>query len=375
MPQSTRNVESPPVRENGTLQPSASGRVELNRHMNTRERYSRQILFDKIGEAGQARLAESCAVIIGCGALGAIQAETLARAGVGRLVLVDRDFVEESNLQRQIMFEEADARERLPKAVAAARRIRRVNSDTVVEAVVKDVNFENVEDIIAVADVVMDGTDNFETRFLINDASIKLAKPWVYGAAVGSYGLTMTIIPGETPCLRCVLEALPDPGSGPTCDTAGVLMPVVSVIGSIQSIEAIKLMTGNTDALHRSVVRVDVWDFQLRQIALESFSSNPECPACGDRDFEFLRGAGRQVTTTLCGRNAVQIAKSGAASIDFRALAERLKPLGEVAFNDFLLRFRVDEYDITVFRDSRSIIRGTADPAVARSIYARYIGA
>jgi molybdopterin-synthase adenylyltransferase len=343
--------------------------------MNSRERYSRQILFDGIGEAGQERLARSCAVIIGCGALGAIQAETLARAGVGRLVLVDRDFVEESNLQRQIMFEEADARERLPKAVAAARRIHRVNSEIKVEAVVKDVNFENVEEIIAAADVVMDGTDNFETRFLINDAAIKHAKPWVYGAAVGSYGLTMTIIPGETPCLRCVLEAMPDPGSGPTCDTAGVLMPVVSVIGSIQSIEAIKLLTGNRDALHRSVVRVDVWDFQLRQIALESFSSNPECPACTGRDFEFLRGAGRQVTTTLCGRNAVQIAKSGAASIDFRALAERLKPLGEVAFNDFLLRFRVDEYDITVFRDARSIIRGTADPAVARGVYARYIGA
>jgi adenylyltransferase/sulfurtransferase len=343
--------------------------------MNSRERYSRQILFDKIGEAGQARLARSSAVIIGCGALGAIQAETLARAGVGRLVLVDRDFVEESNLQRQIMFEEADATERLPKAIAAARRIRRVNSETSVEAIVKDVNFENVEEIIAGADVVMDGTDNFETRFLINDASIKLAKPWVYGAAVGSYGLTMTIIPGETPCLRCVLEAMPDPGSGPTCDTAGVLMPVVSVIGSIQSIEAIKLLTGNADALHRSVIRIDVWDFQLRQIALERFSSNPECRTCGDRDFEFLKGAGRQVTTTLCGRNAVQIARSGAASIDFNALAERLKPLGEVAFNDFLLRFKVDEYDITVFRDSRSIIRGTADPAIARSVYARYIGA
>lgn len=342
--------------------------------MKARERYSRQILFDDIGEAGQERLARARAVIIGCGALGAIQAETLARAGVGHLVLVDRDFVEESNLQRQIMFEEADARDRIPKAVAAARRIDRVNSDIEVEAVVKDVNYENVEEIIAGADVVLDGTDNFETRFLINDASIKQAKPWIYGAAVGSYGLTMTIIPGETACLRCVLEAMPDPGSGPTCDTAGVLMPVVSIIGSIQSIEAIKLLTGNKDRLHRSVITVDVWDFQLRRTALESFSTNANCPACGLQDFEFLRGGARQVTTTLCGRNAVQIAKSGAASIDFRALAERLKPLGEVAFNDFLLRFRVDEYDITVFRDARSIIRGTADPAIARGVYARYIG-
>jgi len=342
--------------------------------MKARERYSRQILFDEIGEAGQERLARSRAVIIGCGALGAIQAETLARAGVGSLILVDRDFVEESNLQRQIMFEEADARDRIPKAVAAARRIRRVNSDIEVEAVVTDVNFENVEEILNGADVALDGTDNFETRFLINDAAIKHAKPWVYGAAVGSYGLTMTIIPNETPCLRCVLERLPDPGSGPTCDTAGVLMPIVSVIGSIQSMEAIKLLTGNTNRLHRSVISLDVWDFQLRQIPLESFSRAGDCPACDLRDFEFLRGRARQVTTTLCGRNAVQIAKSGAASIDFRALAERLKPLGEVAFNDFLLRFRVDEYDITVFRDARSIIRGTADPAVARGVYARYIG-
>lgn len=342
--------------------------------MKARERYSRQILFDGVGEAGQERLARSRAVIIGCGALGAIQAETLARAGVGSLVLVDRDFVEESNLQRQIMFEEADARERIPKAVAAARRIGRVNSDIEVEAIVTDVNFENVEEIIIGADVVLDGTDNFETRFLINDAAIKHRKPWVYGAAVGSYGLTMTIIPNETPCLRCVLELMPDPGSGPTCDTAGVLMPVVSVVGSIQSIEAIKLLTGNRERLHRSVVSIDVWDFQLRQIPLESFSRNEDCPACGLRDFEFLRGRARQVTTTLCGRNAVQIAKAGAASIDFRALAERLKPLGEVAFNDFLLRFRVDQYDITVFRDARSIIRGTADPAVARGVYARYIG-
>jgi adenylyltransferase/sulfurtransferase len=231
-----------------------------------------------------------------------------------------------------------------------------------------------VEEIIAEADVVLDGTDNFETRFLINDASIKQSKPWVYGAAVGSYGLTMTIIPNVTPCLRCVLEAMPDPGSGPTCDTAGVLMPIVSIIGSIQSVEAIKLLTGNTDRLHRSVVTIDVWDFQLRRTALESFSTDAKCPACGLRDFEFLRGGARQVTTTLCGRNAVQIANSGAASIDFGALAERLKPLGEVAFNDFLLRFRVDDYDITVFRDARSIIRGTADPAIARGVYARYIG-
>jgi len=339
------------------------------------DRYSRQILFENIGEEGQARLARSKVVIIGCGALGAVQAETLARAGVGRLILVDRDFVEESNLQRQIMFEESDALNRLPKAVAAASRIARVNSDIQVEPLVTDLNFENVEEIIAGANVVLDGTDNFETRFLINDACVKSKTPWIYGAAVGSYGLTMTIVPGSSPCLRCVLEAMPEPGSGPTCDTAGVIMPIVTTIASIQAAEALKLLTGQADWLHRSLIRIDVWNFEFNRLDLSGFDARDRCPACRQGEFEYLRGSGRQVTTTLCGRNAVQIARSGGGVIDFPALADRLKQAGEVAFNDFLLRFRVDGYDITVFRDARSIIRGTTDPAVARGLYARYIGA
>jgi molybdopterin/thiamine biosynthesis adenylyltransferase len=342
--------------------------------MNFQERYSRQILFDGIGEAGQARLNESCAVIIGCGALGAVQAETLARAGVGRLILVDRDFVEESNLQRQIMFEESDARERLPKAIAACRRIGRVNSDIQVEPLVTDVNFKNIEEIIADADVVLDGTDNFETRFLINDACVKMNKAWIYGAAVGSYGLTMTVLPHETPCLRCVLEAMPEPGSGETCDTAGVLMPIISIIASLQAVEAIKILTGQKEKLHGALVRVDVWDFQINKINLANFSGQDDCPVCSQDEFEFLRGAGRQVAVSLCGRNAVQIGQSGSSKIDFQSLAARLKPLGEVAFNDFLLRFRVEDYDITVFRDARSIIKGTNDINIARGVYARYIG-
>lgn len=337
------------------------------------DRYSRQILFDGIGKEGQAKLASSKVSIIGCGALGAVAAETLARAGVGRLIIVDRDFVEESNLQRQIIFEESDALDRLPKAVAAAKRLARVNSDVQVEPIVTDVNFENIEEIIAGANVVIDGTDNFETRFLINDACLKTNIPWIYGAAVGSYGLTMTIVPGTSPCLRCVLEAMPDPGSGPTCDTAGVIMPIVTTIASIQAAEAMKLITGHTNELHRSLIRIDLWDFQFNRLDLSSFNERDSCRACKG-EFEFLRGAGRQVTTTLCGRNAVQIARSGVGALNFAALAERLKSAGEVAFNDFLLRFRVDGYDITVFRDARSIIRGTADPAVARGLYARYIG-
>ncbi|HWN98069.1 MAG TPA: ThiF family adenylyltransferase [Blastocatellia bacterium] len=337
------------------------------------DRYSRQVLFREIGEDGQARLGRSTAVIIGCGALGALQAETLARAGVGRLVLVDRDFVEDSNLQRQIIFEEADARDRFPKAVAAARRIGRVNSEIQVEPIVADVTFENIEEFIGSADLIMDGTDNFETRFLINDASVKSAKPWIYGAAVGSYGMTMTIVPDQTPCLRCVLEAVPDPGSGPTCDTAGVIMPITSIIASIQSAEALKLLTGHADTLHRSLLRMNVWDFQMKRLDLSSFERR-DCATCVRREFEFLLGSSRQVTTTLCGRNAVQIAKSGTGLVDFAALAQRLTKAGEVQFNDFLLRFRVEDYDITVFRDARSIIRGTTDPAVARGLYARYIG-
>src|SRR6185503_4943862 len=306
------------------------------------ERYSRQILFAGIGAEGQTRIAASKVVIIGCGALGAVQAETLARAGVGHLVLVDRDFVEESNLQRQIMFEQSDALNRLPKAVAAAARIARVNPDIKVESIVTDVNFENIQEIIEGAGLVLDGTDNFEARFLINDACVKTGTPWTYGAAVGSYGLTMTIVPGSTPCLRCVLEAMPEAGSGPTCDTAGVIMPIVTVIASIQAAEALKLLTGRMEALHNSLIRIDVWDFQFNRLDLSSFEKRADCPACALGKFEFLRGEGRQVATSLCGRNAVQIARSGNGAVDFAALAERLQSAGEVMFNDFLLRFRVE---------------------------------
>ena len=338
-------------------------------------RYSRQILFEGIGDEGQRRLCESKAVIIGCGALGAIQAETLARAGVGHLVVVDRDFVEESNLQRQIMFDESDALARLPKAIAAASRISRVNSDIIVEPIVTDVNFENIEEIISRAGVVLDGTDNFETRFLINDACVKLKISWVYGAAVGSYGLTMTVRPGDSPCIRCVLEAIPEPGAGPTCDTAGVIMPIVTTIASIQAAEALKLLTGRIEKLHQSLIQLDLWDFKFSKMELAQSSPRGDCPACGKRNFEFLRGFGRQVATTLCGRNSVQIARRGGGEIDFRELAERLRSAGDVTFNDFLLRFKIEDYDITVFRDARSIIRGTTDPAVASGLYAKYIGA
>jgi len=339
--------------------------------MKQNDRYSRQILFSGIGEEGQRRLLASRVLIVGCGALGSAQAESLARAGVGRLRIADRDFIEYSNLQRQTMFTESDADNRLPKAVACANHIREINSEIEVEPNVTDVSHSNIERLIDDCALVLDGTDNFATRYLINDACIKQSVNWIYGAAVGSYGVTMTIRPGETPCLRCVFPETPPAASAPTCDTAGVIMPIITVIASIQAAEALKLLTGQKEKLHHSLIRVNVWDSQFNILKLSY--PREDCPACSG-EFEFLRGVSRQVTTTLCGRNAVQIARSNGGDVDLATLAERLKSSGEVTFNDFLLRFRVDGYDITIFRDARSIIRGTSDPAIARGLYARYIG-
>jgi adenylyltransferase/sulfurtransferase len=337
------------------------------------ERYSRQILFPGIGKEGQRRLARSHAVIIGCGALGAMHAEMLARAGVGRLRLIDRDFIEESNLQRQIMFEERDVADRLPKAVAAAARINRINSEVQVEAVVKDVNYANVEELIEDADVLLDGTDNFEARFLLNDAAVKLDKPWVYGAAVSSYGAQMTIRPHETPCLRCVFPEMPAPGSSPTCDTAGVILPIISVIASHQVSEALKILTGQPERLHGSLLQFDLWQNTFTRLKLRERTE--DCPTCQQHRYDFLNARGGQLATTLCGRNAVQVSPAPGARIDFTRLAEQLRGAGEVSYNRYLLKLKTGEHEITVFPDARSIIKGTDDPNLARSLYARYIGA
>ncbi len=346
------------------------------------DRYSRQVLFSGIGSTGQQRLRESHAVIIGCGALGAMHAEMLARAGVGRLRLIDRDFIEESNLQRQIMFEERDVSDRLPKAVAAAERISRINSEIAAEPVVTDVNYTNIEELIADADVVLDGTDNFEIRYLLNDTAVKLGKPWVYGAAVGAYGVQMTIRPGVTPCLRCVFAEAPAPGTTPTCDTAGVILPVIATVSAWQVTETLKLLTGQFDKLHGKLLQFDLWENQIRQIAIAGIrrsDSASDCRACGQGIFDFLNVRGGQMLMTLCGRNAVQIAPPRSTQLDFSRLAERLRASGEVSYNRHLLKLIVreptGEFEITVFPDARSIIKGTADPALARSLYARYIGA
>ena len=338
----------------------------------TQDRYSRQILFAGIGAEGQQALLNSRAVIIGCGALGSAQAEALARAGVGNLRIVDRDFVEFSNLQRQTMFTEHDAMERLPKVIACANHIAEINSGIAVEPEIADVNYSNIERLVAGADVVIDGTDNFATRYLINDACVKHQKDWIYGAAVGSYGVTMTIRPRETPCLRCIFPEAPPAASAPTCDTAGVIMPIISVVAAVQVSEALKLLTGDVCSLHKSLMQFDVWRNEWRKISIGQPLN--DCPTCALGRFETLNPEVREFAAVMCGRHAVQISPSESVHIDLGALREKLAPAGEVKANDYLLRFRTGEYELTVFQDARSIIRGTDDIATARSLYSKYIG-
>ena len=333
-----------------------------------RERYSRQILFPGIGETGQEQLLDARAVVVGCGALGSFQAGALARAGVGRLRIVDRDYVELSNLQRQWLFDQCDAEQALPKAVAAARKIAAINSDVQVEPVVADLTWSNVEDLLGDADVVLDGTDNFETRYLINDFAVDRGVPWIYGAAVGSYGITMPVVPGKTACLRCVY---PDPPGGvqPTCETAGVLGPATSVIASLQVADAVKILCAVAPS--RKITTIDVWTGEIRQVAQPGPVA--ECPACGRREFPYLSGE-RRAPVSMCGRDAVQIHERK-RPLDLRALAGQLTPLGPVRANEFALRFEAPPYLLTIFPDGRAIIKGTTDVGVARSLYARYVGA
>jgi adenylyltransferase/sulfurtransferase len=337
------------------------------------DRYSRQTLFPGIGKAGQEKLINSRVTLIGCGALGAMHAEMLARAGVGFLRLVDRDFIEPSNLHRQVMYDESDAANALPKAVAAAARIARINSDVTTEALVKDVNYGNIEDLIRDADVVLDGADNFEVRYLLNDAALKLNKPWVYGAAVSSYGLQMTIRPGVTPCLRCVFPDMPTPGTSPTCDTAGVILPIIASVSSYQVTETLKLLMGQTDKLHGALIQFDLWQTSYTKLKLRE--RTPDCPACGLQQYEFLNARSGQHAFTLCGRNAVQITPAAPHALDLAKLADQLREAGAVSHNQYLLKFKTGDYELTVFTDARGIVKGTEDANVARSLYARFVGA
>jgi adenylyltransferase/sulfurtransferase len=337
------------------------------------ERYIRQIRFPHLGEEGQRRLASARALICGCGALGSVIANTLVRAGVGAVRIVDRDFVELSNLSRQALFDEADASAGLPKAVAAAEKLRRINSSVEIEPVVADVNYTNVERFCDGVDVILDGTDNFETRFLLNDAAVKLRLPWIYGGCVGADGQTMTIIPGETACLRCLMETCPQPGSTPTCDTAGILGPIVGVIASIEAAEAIKILSGNRDSISRHLTVVDLWRNHIKQVDVSRLREQVDCPACKQGEFPWLAGREGSRTAVLCGRNAVQLSHPG-TSISLIDLARRLADAGPITLNQYLLQLKVPPHEITVFPDGRAIISGTDDVAAARTIYAKYIG-
>lgn len=338
------------------------------------DRYSRQMRFYGIGDDGQRRLLDSHVTLCGCGALGTVLANALVRGGVGHLRLIDRDFIETNNLQRQVLFDEHDVAENLPKAEAAARKLAAVNSSVQVEPVVTDIDRTNIVDLIRDADLILDGTDNFEIRYLINDAAVKLGKPWIYGGCIGSHGQTMTILPGETPCLRCVFEAAPAPGEAGTCETAGVLSPIVNIVASFQAAEAFKILTGRRDKINRDLVYVDVWENVQRRMKIAPLSGTVDCPCCCRRRFEWLEGDQGTHTTSLCGRNAVQVAHRSAGRLNFEDLGRHLEALGQVSYNRFLLKFDVDGYQFTVFPDGRAIIKGTDDVDKARTLYAKYIG-
>ncbi|MSV35370.1 MAG: thiazole biosynthesis adenylyltransferase ThiF [Bryobacterales bacterium] len=333
-------------------------------------RYSRQIRFAPLGEQGQANIRAARVAIVGCGALGTVQAEAMARAGVGRLRLIDRDFVEWSNLQRQFLFDEADAAEALPKAVAAARRLAKVNSEVEIEPMVADLTPASAPDLFEDIDLILDGTDNFETRFLINDAAVSAGIPWIYGAAVGSYGIKLPIVPGMTACLRCVYPE-PPRGAQPTCETEGVLAAVTATIAALQAGDALKMLALGTDSVVARLTTVDVWTGAIRQLAPPP--RDPDCPCCVRREFVHLNGS-RRAPISLCGRNAVQIHERS-RPVDLPELAQRLSAVAPVRSNEFALRVVIDPYELTVFADGRAIIKGTQDAGVARSLYARYIGA
>jgi molybdopterin/thiamine biosynthesis adenylyltransferase len=333
------------------------------------ERYSRQVLFSGVGPEGQARLESAHVAVVGVGATGAAAAGLLARAGVGTLTLIDRDFVEESNLQRQVLFDEADARDSRPKADAARRKLAAFNSEIEIHAHVADLVPGNIHELLQGAGIVLDATDNFETRYLLNDYAVEQSKPWIYAAAVGSYAATMNIIPGETACLACIF---PQPPGGPveTCDTAGILNTAVNLAASIQVTEALKWIVGARDKIRRSLLSCDVWTSEWTEIS--AAAPRPDCAVCGQHDFAHLRGEGRP-HITLCGRNSVQIHERS-RTIDLAEMEARLRPHGSVLRNDMLLRFRRGEHTLTLFADGRAIIQGTTDVALARSLYARFVG-
>jgi adenylyltransferase/sulfurtransferase len=356
-------------------------------------RYQRQMLLAGIGEGGQRRLLESTVMILGCGALGCVVADLLARAGVGHLIIADRDFIELSNLQRQVLFDERDVADAIPKAEAARRRIARINSQIQVSAIVDDLNFSNIDRYARGADLFVDGLDNIETRYLVNDLAVKTGRAYIYGAAVGTTGMAMAILPhtvrGDaawerpyglaTPCFRCVFEEAPPPGSSATCDTVGVIGPAVGIIANFQVAEALKILTGNFECINRALLTIDLWANEILQLKVGGARDSGDCPCCKRQNYEYLEGATGSSADSLCGRNAVQLRhRQLSGSVDLDALAARLRKQGAVRSNEFMLWTEITDndqpYELTLFHDGRAIIKGTNDAGVARSIYAKYIG-
>jgi len=335
-----------------------------------RNRYSRQTMFPGISEEGQVKLGKGNVVIIGCGALGTNIATFLVRAGVGKVRIVDRDFIEYHNLQRQVLFNENDIKANLPKAIAAERHLRKVNSSVEIEGIVADANYTNIEKFCSDADVILDGLDNSETRFLINDVSLKHRIPWVYGGAIAAHGMTMTIVPGETPCFRCIHPILPEPGTTPTCETAGIVGTIPAIVGSLQATEAIKILVGS-DEINRGLIMVDVWRGSFDNVKL---GPRDDCPACRGK-YEFLEDKFGMRTTSFCGQSrAVQVVNTKVTEIDLDELEARLRSAGDVSHNAFTLHFSVDDKEIIVFPDGRAIIKNTIDESLAKELYVKYIG-
>ena len=332
------------------------------------DRYSRQVICRAIGEEGQKKLGESSVVVIGCGALGTVIANSLARAGVGRLRIIDRDLIEYHNLQRQVLFDEEDVKNKLPKAIAAERHLRKINSSIDIEGIVADVHYANIEKLVKGADLILDGLDNAETRFLINDVSLKHGIPWIYGGAIATHGMTMNIIPGKTPCFRCVFFSAPPPGVIPTCDRAGVISPAPSIIGSIQSAEAMKILIGAKE-INRDVIFIDIW-----QGTFERFrpSFRPDCPAC-QGNYEFLQRRFGIRSTILCGQYSVQVLDPRVDKVSLKGLAEYLKTLGKVSYNETMLDFKTNGHEMVIFPDGRLILKNSFDEPLAKSLYIKYV--
>ncbi|MBC7816458.1 MAG: ThiF family adenylyltransferase [Planctomycetaceae bacterium] len=339
-------------------------------------RYSRQMRFAPLGEAGQRRLLASRVLLVGCGALGSVLAETLTRAGIGHLRIVDRDFVETTNLQRQVLFDEDDVAAQMPKSIAAVEKLRRINSEIVLEAVVADVDCHNVRELARDVNLILDGTDNFETRFLVNDLSLETGIPWVYGGCIGSHGQVLAVLPGQTACLRCVIESPPEPGTTETCETAGILGPTVNVIASWQAILAMKILAGRLEEVPRVLTVIDLWDHTFRTLDVSGLHASGNCPACHGGERLWLSGQSGSRSTVLCGRNSVQVVPSSPTSLSLDDLAAKWQGHGTINRNPYLSRLTLTggEFELTVFRDGRAIVRGTQEIAAARALYARYVG-